>query len=59
MIIEQKDKMTYAEAIKMLRKKETLITNFANGINEVKDVMAECHAYLAEQKERIGADYRQ
>ena len=35
-----------------LRSKRALIQNFLNGINEVDDVMAEWHAYIAEEKEK-------
>ena len=35
-----------------LRSKRALIQNFLNGINEVEDVMAEWHAYIAEEKEK-------
>ena len=35
-----------------LRSKRALIQNFLNGINDVEDVMAEWHAYIAEEKEK-------
>lgn len=35
-----------------LRSKKALIENFINGINEIDDVMAEWHAYIAEEKEK-------
>ena len=34
-----------------LRSKKALIQNFLMGVNEVEDLMAEWHSYLAEQKE--------
>ena len=34
-----------------LRSKKALIQNFLAGVNEVEDLMAEWHSYLAEQKE--------
>ena len=35
-----------------LRSKRALIQNFLQGINEMDDVMAEWHAYIAEEKEK-------
>lgn len=35
-----------------LRSKKTLIENFIAGINDISDVFAEWHSYIAEQKER-------
>ena len=35
-----------------LRSKRALIQNFLSGINEADDIMAEWHAYIAEEKER-------
>ena len=35
-----------------LRSKKALIENFINGINDVDDIMAEWHAYIAAEKEK-------
>lgn len=35
-----------------LRSKKALIQNFLSGITEIDDVMAEWHAYIAEEKEK-------